>query len=108
MSRSASADAIFAVRLIAAMSGKPMFTIYSFLSRTSLMVNDTITRPILSMSSADVARILSATISGCFTISSTVSWPTMPRKWPSITSQISPSRSTAFFVSNCSAAVRMK
>ena len=48
-------SAISAFRLIAAMSGKPMFMMYSFLSRTSLIVNDTISRPILSMSSADVA-----------------------------------------------------
>ena len=64
---------------------------YSFLSRTSLIVKETISRPILSMSSAEVARMRSATISGCLTISSTASWPTIPRRWPSMTSRISPS-----------------
>jgi hypothetical protein len=71
------------------------------------MVNDTTARPILFMSSAQVERMRSATISGCFTISSTVSWPMMPRRWPSITSRIRPSRCGGVLVRNCSAAVRM-
>jgi hypothetical protein len=50
-------------------------------------------KPILFMSSAQVPRMRSPTISGCFTISSTVSCPMMPRRCPSITSRIRPSRS---------------
>ena len=57
------------------------------------MVNEITSSPILFMSSAQVERMRSPTISGCFTISSTVSWPMMPRRWPSITSRIRPSRS---------------
>ena len=57
------------------------------------MVNEITSRPILFMSSAQVERMRSPTISGCFTISSTVSWPMMPRRWPSITRRIRPSRS---------------
>ena len=49
----------------------------------------------------------SETISGCLTISSTVSWPMMPRRWPSITSRIRPSRSWSVLVRNCSAAVKI-
>ena len=37
-----------------ATSGRPMLTMYSFLSRTSLIVNDTTSSPILFMSSAQV------------------------------------------------------
>ena len=82
-----------------------MLMMYSFLSRTSLIVNETTSRPILFMSSAQVERIRSATISGCLTISSTVSWPMMPRRWPSMTSRIRPSRCGGVLVRNCSAAV---
>ena len=56
------------------------------------MVNEITSRPILLMSSAQVARMRSPTISGSFTICSTVSWPMMPRRWPSITRRIRPSR----------------
>ena len=85
-----------------------MLVMYSFLSRTSLMVKEITSRPILFMSSAQVERMRSPTISGCFTISSTVSWPMMPRRWPSITRRIRPSRSSGGLVRNCSAAVRMR
>src|ERR1022692_3734514 len=88
-----------------ATSGRPMLAMYSFLSRTSLMVNEITSSPILFMSSAQVERIRSATISGCFTISSTVSCPMMPRRWPSITSRIKASRSCGGLVRNCSDAV---
>ena len=71
------------------------------------MVNEMTSSPILFMSSAQVERMRSPTISGCLTISSTVSWPMMPRRWPSITSRISPSRSCGVLVRNCSAAVWM-
>ena len=57
------------------------------------------------MSSAHVARMRSATISGSFTICSTVSWPMMPRRCPSITSRIRLSRWSGDLVRNCSAAV---
>ena len=107
VSRSASAVATSASRLMRATSGRPMLVMYSFLSRTSLMVNEITSRPILFMSSAQVERMRSPTISGCFTISSTVSWPMMPRRWPSITRRISPSRSSGVLVRNCSAAVRI-
>ncbi len=90
VSRSASAVATSASRLMRATSGRPMLLMYSFLSRTSLMVNETTSRPILFMSSAQVERMRSPTISGCFTICSTVSCPMMPRRWPSITSRIKP------------------
>src|ERR1035438_4226585 len=49
------------------------------------MVNEITSSPILFMSSAQVERMRSPTISGCLTISSTVSWPMMPRRWTSIT-----------------------
>jgi hypothetical protein len=107
VSRSASAVATSASRLMRATSGFPMLVMYSFLSRTSLMVKEMTSRPILFMSSAQVERMRSATISGCLTISSTVSWPMMPRRWPSITSRIRPSRSWSVLVRNCSAAVRI-
>ena len=107
VSRSASAPATSASRLMRAMSGRPMLVMYSFLSRTSLMVKEITSRPILFMSSAQVARMRSPTISGCFTISSTVSWPMMPRRCPSMTRRISPSRSSSLLVRNCSAAVRI-
>ena len=84
-----------------------MLAMYSFLSLTSLMVNEMTSRPILSMSSATFSRIRPATISGCLTISSTVNWPTMPRRWPSIESRIRFSRSAGVLRRNCSAAVRM-
>ncbi len=71
------------------------------------MVNEITSRPILLMSSAQVERIRSPTISGCLTISSTVNCPMMPRRCPSITSRISPSRSSGGLVRNCSAAVRI-
>ena len=92
MSRSASAVATSASRLMRATSGRPIFEMYSFLSRTSLMVNEITSRPILLSSSAQVPRIRSPTISGSLTICSTVNCPMMPRRWPSITRRISPSR----------------
>ena len=52
-------------------------------------------------------RMRSETISGCFTISSTVSWPMMPRRWPSITRRIKPWRSSSVLVRNCSDAVKI-
>jgi hypothetical protein len=61
-------SATSASRLMRATSGRPMLVMYSFLSRTSLMVNEITSRPILFMSSAQVARIRSPTISGSFTI----------------------------------------
>src|SRR5579863_6490489 len=82
VSRSASAVATSASRLIRATSGRPMLAMYSFLSLTSLMVKEITSSPILLISSAQVERMRSETISGCFTISSTVSWPMMPRRWP--------------------------
>ena len=97
VSRSASAVAISASRLMRATSGRPMFEMYSFLSRTSLMVKEMTSRPILLMSSAQVARMRSPTISGSLTICSTVNWPMMPRRWPSITSRIRPSRCCGAF-----------
>ena len=54
VSRSASAVATSASRLIRATSGRPMLVMYSFLSRTSLMVNEMTSRPILFISSAHV------------------------------------------------------
>ena len=92
MSRSASAAATSASRLMRAMSGRPMLVMYSFLSRTSFKVKLTTSSPILLMSSAQVERMRSPTISGSLTICSTVSWPMMPRRWPSITRRIRPSR----------------
>ena len=50
-------------------------------------------------------RMRSPTISGCLTISSTVSCPMMPRRCPSSTRRINPSRSCGVFVRNCSEAV---
>ena len=93
VSRKASAAAMSAFRFTRAMSGRPMFAMYSFLSLTSLMVKEMTSSPILSMSPATFSRIRPATISGCLTISSTVNWPTMPRRWPSIESRIRFSRS---------------
>src|SRR5882762_4736689 len=55
VSRSASAAATSASRLMRAISGRPMLEMYSFLSRTSLMVNEMTSRPILLMSAAQVA-----------------------------------------------------
>src|SRR6266404_3531866 len=107
MSRSASAAATSASRLIRAMSGRPMLVMYSFLSRTSFSVKLTTSSPILFMSAAHVERMRSPTISGSFTICSTVSWPMMPRRCPSMTSRIKPSRCSGRLVRNCSAAVRM-
>ena len=92
VSRSASAAATSASRLMRAISGRPILVMYSFLSRTSLMVNETTSSPILLMSSAQVARMRSPTISGSLTICSTESWPMMPRRWPSITRRMRPSR----------------
>src|SRR3984957_4543408 len=106
VSRSASAVATSASRLMRATSGLRILGMYSFLSRTSLIVNEITSRPILFMSAAQVPRMRSETISGCFTISSTVSWPMMPRRWPSITNRIRPSRSWSLLVRNCSAAVK--
>ena len=57
-----------------------MLEMYSFLARTSLMVKEMTSRPILDISPAQVERIRSPTISGCLTISSTVSWPMIPRR----------------------------
>src|SRR5712692_9906530 len=57
VSRSASAAATSASRLMRATSGRPILLMYSFLSRTSLMVNDTTSSPILFMSSAQVRRL---------------------------------------------------
>src|SRR6266705_3539841 len=88
MSRSASAAATSASRLMRATSGRPMLVMYSFLSRTSLMVKLTTSSPILLMSSAQVERMRSPTISGSLTICSTVSCPMIPRRWPSITRRI--------------------
>ena len=105
VSRSASADATSASRRMRAMSGRPMFVMYSFLSRTSLMVKEMTSSPILLMSSAHVARMRSPTISGSFTVCSTESCPMMPRRCPSITKRISPSRAASDLVKNCSAAV---
>ena len=59
VSRSASAVATSASRLMRATSGLPMLVMYSFLSRTSLMVNEMTSSPILLMSSAQVARMRS-------------------------------------------------
>jgi len=67
-----------------------MLVMYSFLSRTSLMVKLTTSSPILLMSSAHVDRMRSPTISGSLTICSTVSWPMIPRRCPSITSRSAP------------------
>ena len=75
-----------------ATSGRPMLVMYSFLSRTSLMVNEITSCPILFISSAQVERIRSPTISGSLTICSTVSCPMMPRRCPSITRRIRLSR----------------
>ncbi len=82
-----------------------MFVMYSFLSRTSLMVNEITSRPIFSISGVTVLSIFEPTFSGSLTSSSTVSWPTMPRRWPSITRRIKPSRSCWLLLRNCSAAV---
>src|SRR5579883_1725794 len=71
------------------------------------MVNEMTSSPILFMSSAHVERMRPPTISGCLTISSTVSWPIMPRRWPSMTSRMRPSRSAGGLVRNCSDAVRI-
>ena len=49
-----------------------MLVMYSFLSRTSRIVNEITSSPILLMSSIHVERMRSATISGSFTICSTV------------------------------------
>jgi hypothetical protein len=38
------------------MSGRPMLEMYSFLSRTSLMVNEITSRPIFAVSAAQLAR----------------------------------------------------
>ena len=84
-----------------------MLVMYSFLSRTSRMVKLTTSSPIFDMSSMQVERIRSATISGSFTICSTVSCPMMPRRCPSITRRINPSRMSGDFERNCSAAVRI-
>ena len=46
----------------------------------------------IARGAAHVDRILSATISGSLTICSTVSWPMMPRRWPSITRRMRLSR----------------
>ena len=107
VSRRASAAAMSASFLIRAMSGLPMLTMYSFLSRISRMVKLTMSSPILLRSSAHVLRMLWLIVSGSFTIDSTVSWPTMPRRCPSMTRRISPSRSSGLLLRNCSAAVRM-
>ena len=98
VSRRASAAAMSASFLIRAMSGLPMLTMYSFLSRISRMVKLTMSRPILFRSSAQVFRMLWLIVSGSLTIDSTVSWPTMPRRCPSITSRIRPSRSAGVLV----------
>ena len=50
VSRSASAAATSASWLILATSGLPILVMYSFLSRTSLMVNEMISSPILFIS----------------------------------------------------------
>src|SRR5437868_2245691 len=71
MSRSASAVATSASRLMRATSGRPMLVMYSLLSRTSLMVKLMTSSPILLMSSAQVERMRSPTISGSLTICST-------------------------------------
>src|SRR5215510_11458347 len=55
VSRSASAAATSASRLILATSGLPILVMYSFLSRTSLIVNEMTSRPILFISSAQMA-----------------------------------------------------
>src|SRR6266850_1357255 len=68
MSRSASAAATSASRLMRAMSGRPMLVMYSFLSRTSFRVKLTTSSPILFMSAAHVERMRSPTISGSFTM----------------------------------------
>ena len=80
VSRSASAVAISAARRMRATSGRPMFMMYSLLSRTSRIVNEMTSSPILLMSAATFERMRSATISGSLTICSTVNWPTMPRR----------------------------
>src|SRR6266478_6227961 len=54
-----------------------------------------------------VERMRSPTISGSLTICSTVSWPIMPRRWPSMTRRIRDSRCSGRLLKNCSAAVRM-
>ena len=107
VSRSASAWAMSASRRMRATSGRPMLLMYSWSSITFLMVKETTSRPILERSSATVSRTRPATISGSLTICSTVSRPTIPRRWPSITSRIRASLSVRGLVRNCSAAVRM-
>src|SRR5258708_3063681 len=59
MSRSASAAATSASRLMRAISGRPILVMYSFLSRTSLSVKLTTSSPILFMSAAHVDRMRS-------------------------------------------------
>src|SRR6266704_36696 len=107
MSRSASAAATSASRLMRATSCRPMLVMYSFLSRTSLIVKLMTSSPILLISSAHVDRMRSPTISGSLTICSTVSCPMIPRRWPSITRRIKASRCSGRLVRNCSAAVRI-
>jgi hypothetical protein len=61
-----------ACRLMSTVSGLPMLAMYSFLSRTSRMVKEITSSPILSMSCATLERTRSETISGSLTSDSTV------------------------------------
>ena len=59
VSRSASAPATSACRLMRAMSGRPMLEMYSFLAGTSSMVKEMTSRPILDISPARGAQPVS-------------------------------------------------